>query len=331
MFQRILFATDFSPASIPALEQSVKMAGRDEALLLIAHAYQEPGLAELSQAPARFYDEWNRELRERAERKLQPLVEHAREEGVEARALILMGFADEAIVEAAKDEDADLIVMGTHGRRGTARFFLGSVAARVISAAPCPVMTVRGASRESAGAERRVGSSHGGRMTSRRRAATRVGVLMAACVLGFVRRPSVPQTPNGLITTKSALSPDETMERLEAAIRGQGITVFARIDHSGGAAGVGMPLRFTQLLIFGNPKGGTPLMQSRQTIGIDLPLKFLVWQDERGDVWVGYDDPAYLAARHGITDRPDDVSVLATALEGMANSVATPGRPPSEG
>jgi len=145
MFQRILFATDFSPASIPALEQSVKMAGRDEALLLIAHAYQEPGLAELSQAPARFYEEWNRELRERAERKLQPLVEHAREEGVDARVLILTGFADEAIVEAAKHENADLIVMGTHGRRGTARFFLGSVAARVISAAPCPVMTVRGA------------------------------------------------------------------------------------------------------------------------------------------------------------------------------------------
>ena len=143
LFQRILVATDFSPASTPALEQSVKMAKRDEALLLIAHAYQEPGLVELSHAPARVYEEWDRKLREAVEKKLRPLVEHARKEGVEARALLLTGFADEAIIEAAEQEGADLIVMGTHGRRGAARLFLGSVASRVISTAPCPVMTVR--------------------------------------------------------------------------------------------------------------------------------------------------------------------------------------------
>ena len=145
MFQRILVATDFSPASTPALEQSVKMARRDGALLLIAHAYQEPGLVELSRAPARVYEEWDQALREGVERKLRPLVEYARGEGVEARALLLTGFADEAIIEAAKQQGADLIVMGTHGRRGAARLFLGSVASRVISTAPCPVMTVRSA------------------------------------------------------------------------------------------------------------------------------------------------------------------------------------------
>ena len=145
MFQRILVATDFSPASTPALEQSVKMAKRDGALLLIAHAYQEPGLAELSHAPARVYEEWDQKLREGVERKLRPLAEYARKEGIEARALVLTGFADEAIIEAAKQEGADLIVMGTHGRRGAARLFLGSVASRVISTAPCPVMTVRSA------------------------------------------------------------------------------------------------------------------------------------------------------------------------------------------
>ena len=145
MFRRILVATDFSPASTPALEQSVKMAKRDEALLLIAHAYQEPGLVELSHAPAKVYEEWDQKLREAVERKLRPLVEYARKEGVEARALLLTGFADEAIIEAAKQEGADLIVMGTHGRRGAARLFLGSVASRVISTAPCPVMTVRSA------------------------------------------------------------------------------------------------------------------------------------------------------------------------------------------
>ncbi|HTD51422.1 MAG TPA: DUF302 domain-containing protein [Thermoanaerobaculia bacterium] len=135
----------------------------------------------------------------------------------------------------------------------------------------------------------------------------------------------MPPTPDGLVTKKSVLSPGGTMERLDAAIRGKGMTIFARIDHSGGAASVGMPLRFTQLLIFGSPKGGTPLMQSRQTIGIDLPLKLLVWQDERGDVWVSYNDPAYLAARHAVTDRKDAVLALSTVLESLASSVATPG------
>jgi nucleotide-binding universal stress UspA family protein len=145
LFRRILLATDFSPASAPAFEQSVKMAERDGALLLIAHAYQEPALAELSHAPARVYEEWDQKLREGVERKLRPLVEHARKEGVEARALVLSGFPEEAIVEAAAREGADLIVMGTHGRIGAARLFLGSVASRVISTAPCPVMTVRSA------------------------------------------------------------------------------------------------------------------------------------------------------------------------------------------
>ena len=145
LFQRILVATDFSPASTPAFEESVKIAKREGAQLLIAHAYQEPGLVELSRAPAEVYEQWNQQLREGTERKLRPLVESARKEGVEARALILTGFADEAIIAAAKQQHADLIVMGTHGRRGAARLFLGSVAARVIAMASCPVMTVRSA------------------------------------------------------------------------------------------------------------------------------------------------------------------------------------------
>ena len=130
---------------------------------------------------------------------------------------------------------------------------------------------------------------------------------------------------DGRITKKSAFSPTETMERLEKAIREKGITIFARIDHSGGAAAAGLPLRFTQLLIFGNPKGGTPLMESRQTIGIDLPLKFLVWQDERGDVWVTYQDPSYLAALHQVTDQADTVATLSAVLDGLAKSVIRPG------
>jgi uncharacterized protein (DUF302 family) len=88
---------------------------------------------------------------------------------------------------------------------------------------------------------------------------------------------------DGLITIKSSQGPKETMERLEAAAKAKGLTIFARIDHAAGAAEVGLSLRPTELLIFGNAKGGTPLMQSDQTVGIDLPLKALVWQDASGD------------------------------------------------
>jgi uncharacterized protein (DUF302 family) len=85
----------------------------------------------------------------------------------------------------------------------------------------------------------------------------------------------------GLITLRSNYGPKDTMDRLEAAVKGTGLTVFAHVDHAAGAAATGLPLRPTDLLIFGNAKGGTPLMQSAQTIGIDLPLKILVWQDAK--------------------------------------------------
>src|ERR1700749_4854147 len=99
----------------------------------------------------------------------------------------------------------------------------------------------------------------------------------------------------GLVTVKSAFDPKETMSRLEAEVRAKGMTVFAHVDHAAGAAAVDMPLRPTDLLIFGAAKGGTPLMQSGQTIAIALPLKALVWQDEAGTTWLSYNDPAYLA------------------------------------
>ena len=104
---------------------------------------------------------------------------------------------------------------------------------------------------------------------------------------------------NGLITIRSPYTPKETMARLEADVKARGMTVFAHIDHAAGAAAVGLPLRPTDLLIFGAAKGGTPLMQSVQTIGIDLPLKALVWQDASGATWLSYNDPTWLANRHG--------------------------------
>ncbi len=105
---------------------------------------------------------------------------------------------------------------------------------------------------------------------------------------------------NGLITLPSHHTARETMDRLLAALAARNMTVFARIDHAAGAQSVGMPLRPTEVVLFGNPKGGTPLMQDQQTAGIDLPLKALVWEDAGGKVWLGYNDPAWIAQRHGL-------------------------------
>jgi uncharacterized protein (DUF302 family) len=103
----------------------------------------------------------------------------------------------------------------------------------------------------------------------------------------------------GLTTIRSSFGPQDTMDWLEAAVKAKGMTVLARIDHAAGAAGSGLSLRPTAVLMFGNAKAGTPLMQSVQTIGIDLPLKALVWQDMSGKTWLSYNDPAWLAQRHG--------------------------------
>ena len=123
-------------------------------------------------------------------------------------------------------------------------------------------------------------------------------------------------TDNGLTTIASRHGVKATIDRLEAAVKGKGLTVFARIDHAAGAAAVGMPLRPTELLIFGNARGGTPLMQAQQTVGIDLPLKALAFEDAAGKTWLTYNEPAWLAARHGLSG-PD-----ATAAQALAGALA---------
>ena len=125
---------------------------------------------------------------------------------------------------------------------------------------------------------------------------------------------------DGLITIKSAFGPEETMKRLEAEVKARGLTVFAHVDHAAGAAAVNLPLRPTDLLIFGNAKGGTPLMQQVQTIGIDLPLKALVWEDETGATWLSYNDPAFLTQRHGLDESAQaTVNAMTAALAAIAN------------
>ena len=124
---------------------------------------------------------------------------------------------------------------------------------------------------------------------------------------------------DGLVALKSPHSAAVTMTRFEDAARQRGLTVFARIDHAAGAAKIGKPLRPTEVIIFGNPQGGTPLMECAQSAGIDLPLKALVWEDAAAQVWLGYNDPAYLAQRHGAVQCPA-VEGLRKALAGLADS-----------
>jgi uncharacterized protein (DUF302 family) len=107
-------------------------------------------------------------------------------------------------------------------------------------------------------------------------------------------------TPDGMILLPSSHDANATMDRLVASVTAHGLHVFARIDHAGAAQQAGLTLRPTEVLIFGDPKGGTLLMQAAQSIGIDLPLKVLVWEDEAGKCWIGYNDPHWLAARHGV-------------------------------
>jgi len=107
---------------------------------------------------------------------------------------------------------------------------------------------------------------------------------------------------DGLTTIASKYDPAESIERLEAAIKKKGMAVFGRVDHAAGAKEVGMQLRPTVVVIFGSAKAGTPIMQADRTVGIDLPLKALVWQDAAGETWISYNDPEWIAKRHGLGD-----------------------------
>jgi uncharacterized protein (DUF302 family) len=128
----------------------------------------------------------------------------------------------------------------------------------------------------------------------------------------------------GLTTIPSSYGPKDTMDRLEAEVKAKGMTVFARIDHAAGATGVGLSLRPTEVLIFGGAKAGTPLMQSVQTIGLDLPLKALVWQDASGNTWLSYNDPDWLANRHGLSGETQAaVGMMAGALDAVAKAATT--------
>ena len=127
-----------------------------------------------------------------------------------------------------------------------------------------------------------------------------------------------------LATLPSAHGVTQTVERLMALLAQKGIEVFAHIDHAAGAEKVGLSLRPTQLLIFGNPKAGTPLMQARQTIGLDLPLRALVWEDGEGKVWLSYRRVEDLARQHHVTGHDNAVKALDDGLAGLARAATAP-------
>ena len=129
---------------------------------------------------------------------------------------------------------------------------------------------------------------------------------------------------SGLINVKSSHDVAQTADRLEKALTSKGMKIFNRIDHAQGAAGVGVQLRPTELIIFGNPKVGTPLMQCGQSAAIDLPQKALVWEDADGQVWLTYNDPQYLAERHGLNGCDQVLQKVTTALGNFAKAATMP-------
>lgn len=145
----------------------------------------------------------------------------------------------------------------------------------------------------------------------------RLLTLAVVALLGWSSSASADD--EGMIKAKSSYSAVESMDRLERKATEEGLKIFARIDHAKGAACVDMKLRPTEVLVFGNPKGGTPLMLCAQTVGIDLPLKALVWQDAKGQVWLGYNDPEYLVRRHGAKDCAA-AKTVGQALKGLVKT-----------
>jgi uncharacterized protein (DUF302 family) len=131
--------------------------------------------------------------------------------------------------------------------------------------------------------------------------------------------PMVPAKNKGIIDKPSNHSVDQTVEKLKDILQAKGVALFALVDHSGEAEKVGMKIRATKLLIFGNPKAGTPLMLATPSIAIDLPLKILIWEDTQGKVWVSYNSPAYLQERHGL---PPDLLQNIAVVETLAAKAA---------
>jgi len=151
--------------------------------------------------------------------------------------------------------------------------------------------------------------------------AARVATLAGLLAVGSVATAHAAGGEN-LITKTSKYSASETLDRLTKALESKGIMIFARVDHAAGAKSVGMDLPATELLIFGNPKLGTPLMQSNRAIGIDLPMKALAWTDDKGQTHLSYTDPETLKSRWAISDKDDVFAKMTGALQKMTDGAS---------
>lgn len=131
------------------------------------------------------------------------------------------------------------------------------------------------------------------------------------------------EAADGVVNVQSTFSVKETADRMESILIKKGMTVFNRIKHSEGAGKVGIELRDTELIIFGNPKVGSPLMRCQQSVAIDLPQKALIWEDDKAKVWISYNDPSYLVRRHNIVGCEDVISKIEKVLASIAESAST--------
>ena len=146
---------------------------------------------------------------------------------------------------------------------------------------------------------------------------TLVTLFMVASADGMAQQPAPARAVTGVVTTASASSFDSTLARLERAITAKGLTIAAKIDHAAAAKKAGLTLRPTTLVIAGNPAAGTPLMQTDQTMGVELPLRFLVWQGDDGRARVSYDPIRAVAARHALAGRDEVLSRMTTAIDAI--------------
>ena len=128
---------------------------------------------------------------------------------------------------------------------------------------------------------------------------------------------------DGMVNVSSTFTVEETADRMERILKEKGMTIFNRIKHSEGARKVGISLRATELIIFGNPKVGSPLMRCQQSVAIDLPQKALIWEDDKAKVWISYNDPRYLERRHDISGCEEVISKIQQALGGITKAAST--------
>ena len=142
-------------------------------------------------------------------------------------------------------------------------------------------------------------------------------------VLGVLLTVAVSSMASGIVNVSSDFSVKETGERLETILKKKGMKIFNHINHSEGASSVGITLRDTELIIFGNPKVGSPLMKCQQTVALDLPQKALVWKDENKKVWISYNDPKYLVQRHDLKGCEKVLGKVEKALAGITKAAAT--------